>query len=156
MTGFTYTYSHLFTSHTTAITLLQIKAPANDTLEILRASLTQRSVQADDNFDVSLLEKTVAATVTAASAGDPSNHVIGAANSKVQVGTAATGHTGSAEGTDGNIVPREGVSVLAGWQWIPTPEERIYLGGGKIIALKLNQTVTSIDLIASITYRELS
>lgn len=152
---FTYTYTKLFTSHTTAITLIQIKAPANNPIEILRASLTQRNITDDDSFDVGLVEKTSAATVTAAVAADFVNHTLGGVDSGVQVGTAASGHTASSEGTDA-ILPRYGVSVLAGWEWLPTPEERIIVGGGLIVGLKLHSTITSADIIANITFRQLS
>lgn len=121
----------------TAITLLQLKAGANNGFVIIRASLTQYGSTTSVQETISIVRKSVAATVTAAIAGttllfrDPNQ-----ATASLSLGTSATGVTGASEGTDGDVPLQEGFNVLNGWLYIPVPEERLYVPPGGIIALK--------------------
>ena len=137
---------------TTAVTLLQIKAGSASALEILRAWITNGTASADDIFEAQILRKTAAATVTSFTPllFDPSDQA-----AKAVGGTAATGHTATDEGTDGNILVREAASILAGWTWLPTPEERIVVPQGGFIALKSGITITSATLVCGMIFREL-
>lgn len=137
---------------TTAKTLIQIKAGSASAVEILRAWITNGSVTADDNVEGVIVRKTAAATVTSFTPilHDPSDQA-----AKAVGGTSATGHSASVEGTDGDIVIREGFSVLAGWIWLPTPEERVVVPQAGIVAVKSNITIASATLIAGVTFREI-
>jgi hypothetical protein len=138
---------------TTAKTLLQIKAGASTPLEILRAWCTNGDVTADDQMEIQLIRKSAAATVTSFTPilFDPSDQA-----AKAVGGTSATGYNASAEGTDGDIVWREAASVLAGWIYLPTPDERAMVAPGGIIAMKSNITVASMTMICGIIFRELA
>ncbi len=136
---------------TTAKTLIQIKAAS--ALEILRMSITQTSTETSDTAEAQILRKTVAATVTSFT---PLLWATNDQAAKAVGGTAATGHTASAEGTDGDILVAEGFNVLAGWTWLPTPEERMSLESGEFIALKSAITIASSTLIGLIVFRELN
>jgi len=137
---------------TTAKTLIQIKAGASSALELLRASITNTTVDASDSGSAEILRKTAAATVTSFTPllYDPSDQA-----AKAVGGTTATGHTATAEGTDGDILVDEGFNVLNGWLWLPTPEERITVPQGGIIALKSGTTITSATLKALMVFREI-
>lgn len=137
---------------TAAKTLIQLKAGPNTAIELLRAWITNGSVTTDDNVEGQILRKTAAATVTSFTPLK-FNPLDGAADSVG--GTTATGTNASAEGTDGDILAREGFSILAGWVWLPTPEERIVVPSAGFLALKSAITITSATLICGMIFREL-
>lgn len=140
----------------TAISALQLKAGTNGPIEILRVWATQASSTTSAQCSAALVRKTAAATVTAASAGttltkqNPVNPTADAS-----LGTSASGITASAEGTDGEIAHVEGFNVLSGFNWLPTPEERIIVPQGGIIALKFLDAPVSAKWYCGIHFREL-
>jgi hypothetical protein len=121
----------------TAITVLQLKAGANNGFEIVRAQAGQRGSTTSVQEAIALVRKSAAATVTAAAAGtnlffrDPNQ-----AAASLTLSTSGTGFTATAEGTDTDQVWEEGFNVLNGWLYLPVPEERIYVPPGGIIGLK--------------------
>lgn len=136
-------------SISTAITILQIKAGAA-ALELVRATLTQRGSTTSTSEAVQLLRKTAAATVTSftprpLTTTDPASLAIG--------GTAATGYTATAEGTDGNILVDDGFNILNGWLWVPTID-RISVPQGGIIAMKFPTAPAAQTWRAAITFIE--
>ncbi len=150
--GYVYEVRNGGVSISTAITVIQIKAGAS-ALEILRASIGQRGSTTSAIERVGLLRKTAAATVTSATplklrAGDPAALAVG--------GTSATGITATAEGTDGDILVDECFNIVNGtWAWLPTPEERIRVPQGGIIALKFLTAPGAQTWYASVKFREL-
>lgn len=143
------TYTAIFeaAAHTNAITLLELQAPSTGMIELLRASISQSDVTTDDNAEALLLRYDIGITGTSAS------KIKHSANSQAAAATAK--HTATGEGSTNieNIV-LEGFSVLAGWTWLPTPEERIWVPPSAFIGLKLNVAITAANLIASLTWRE--
>jgi len=135
-----------------AITVIQLKAGAA-ALELLRATIGQKGSTTSAIERIGLLRKTSAATVTAAtplklSAGDPAALAVG--------GTAATGITATAEGTDGDVLVDECFNIVNGtWTWLPTPEERIRVPQGGIVAMKFLTAPSSQTWYASLVFREL-
>lgn len=125
----------------TAITVIQIKAGANNGIEILRASATQRGSTTSVQEDIAFVRKSSAATVTAAvDATDNTATIVrrdpNQSAASATLGTTATGITASGEGTDANCLLREGFNVLNGWMYLPVPEERIYIPPAGILGLK--------------------
>jgi len=137
---------------TIAKTLIQLVAGATTAIEILRASVTNTSVEASDTGEIILVRKTAAATVTSAT---PLLLVGIQAAADAIGGAALTGTNASGEGTDGDILIREGFNVLSGMLYLPIPEERIIIPGAGIIGLKSNITLASVDLAAIIIFKEL-
>jgi len=135
----------------TASTLLQIKAGAS-ALEILRATVGQKGSTTSTIERVGLVRKSAAATVTSTTAlkmnaGDPAALAVG--------GTAATGITASAEGTDTDILVDENFNIVNGtWTWLGTPEERIRVPQGGIIGLKFLTAPGSQTWYCSLKFRE--
>lgn len=141
----------------TAITILQLKAGTNFPLEILRAALTQDSSTTSAQERFSLLRKSGAATVTAASAGTTlCKYNPAAPTSDVALGTTSTGITASSEGTDSDILVDRGFNVINGIEWLPTPEERIIVPVGGFLAMKFLTAPASHVWFAEIVFRELS
>lgn len=134
----------------TAITILQIKAGAA-ALEILRASLSQAGSTTSAAARVQLLRKTAAATVTSFT---PRKLNPGAPAALAVGGTAATGFTGTAEGTDGEVLIERGFNVLNGFEWVPTPEERLWVPQGGFIAMKFPAAPASHLWHAEVVFRE--
>jgi hypothetical protein len=126
-----------------AVTALQIAAGTAMPIVIMKAWVTQRLSTTSTQLGVRLLRKTAAATVTAAVLNTDIRRIDpGDAGSVVQLGTALSGYTASAEGTDGEILAEEGWNVLNGWYYEPQPELRDTVPGGGIIALKLPTAFT--------------
>ncbi len=116
----------------TAITIMQIKAGSSRALDLIRASVSQRGSTTSVQESLQILRKTAAATVTALTPV----LLRGAGAADAAGGVAATGHTATAEGTDGDILYQEGFNVLNGFLYLPVPEERPRVPAGGFIALK--------------------
>jgi len=139
--GDIYTVLNKGVTVSTAITVIQLKAGANNGAVILRASATQRGSTTSVQEDIALIRKSSAATVTAAvDATDNTATIVrrdpNQSAASATLSTTGTGITGTAEGTDANTVVREAFNVLNGWLYIPVPEERPYVPPAGIIALK--------------------
>lgn len=130
-----YTLSREVTNPT-AVTQLQIAAGTAMPIVVMRAWVTQRSTTTSTAIGVELVRKTAAATVTAAIAADIKKYDPADAASSVQLGTALSGYTATAEGTDGDAIALEAFNILNGWYFEPQPELRPTVPGGGIIALK--------------------
>lgn len=135
----------------TAITIIQLKAGANRGLEVVRAKISQAASETSTMEHIQLLKKTAAATVTSRT---PLLMNYGGAAADAAGGAAATGITATVEGTDGDVLVEEGFNILNGWEWLPTPEERIILEVGDFIALKFGTAPASQTWYASIYFRE--
>ena len=119
-----------------AISLLQVATSATRGVEILRASLTQRGSVTSVQEKIALVRKSAAATVTAAAIGTTLNK--GNPNDQspsLQLGVALTGTTATVEGTNTDITLEEGFNVLAGWLYLPVPEERISIPAASFLAM---------------------
>jgi len=125
-------------SISSAISVQQLKAGVNGALAILRHSLTQSGSVTSTQVAAALTRKTAGATVTAAVAGTTllkQNQI--QPTTDASLGTSATGITASAEGTDGEQTLARGFNVLNGQETVYTPEERVIVPQGGIIAQKL-------------------
>jgi hypothetical protein len=121
-----------------AITVIQVAAGTAMPLVVMKAKITQRSSVTSTQIGCYLVRKTAAATVTAAVAADIRKLDPGDSASVVQLGTALTGYVATAEGTDGDVLDREGVNILNGWYFEPQPELRPTVPGAGIIGLKFS------------------
>lgn len=131
----------------TAITVLELTAPSTMALEITRAWMTQYSSATSAQMDVVLLRK--AATITGTS-------ITPVPLSPGLAATSATAkRTATAEGTDGDILAGDGVNVLTGWLWLPTPEERIIVPPSGRIAIKCPSAPPSATYRYGMYYREI-
>lgn len=157
MNGYpTYTLKNNGVSISTAITVLQWKAGTNGPIEVLRASLTQGTTTTSSQVAAKVVKKSAAATVTAAVAGTTlfkNNGLF--PTSDASLGTAATGITASAEGTDTDTFGELGFNVLNGYVWLPTPDEQINSPQGGIIGLKFSAAPPSATWYGELVVREI-
>lgn len=154
-------------SNTTIVadaTLVAIRAAASATtrgsvLEILSVRVGQQGTSTNQQLGILLADKATAfGTMTAAT---PSPLSVGGAASGITGGTAqAAGTAGvdaSAEGA-GTVTPiiADSFSVLGGWLWIPTPEERILLlpGSNPFIVKLVGTPTTLTGWSANVVFRE--
>lgn len=140
----------------TAITAIQLKAGANGVVELLRAALTQGTSVTSTQFAAGVIRKTAAATVTAATAGANVKKMNPASpTADCSLGATATGFTASGEGTDGDLSIQRGINILNGWEWLPTPEERMIVPIAGFCAVKFLTAPPSATWYAELLFREL-
>lgn len=120
-----YTVSQVVTNPG-AVTNLNLQANATKPFVVVRVliELAQATIPTSANARVRLVRKTAAPTVTSIAASTFLNHDPTDSDSGV-----TAGHTATAEGTDGDFVERGWRSDI-GFDWAPTPEEYIVIGGG--------------------------
>jgi UDP-N-acetylglucosamine 2-epimerase len=142
--GRRYAFRRQVTGLTAGQPALQIQAPTNKSIILLRAYIGQETSETSLQTAIRLVRKSAAATVTAAVIGtDVVPLDLNDAASTVQVGTAATGYAASTTGTSatGGVIHQESFNqVGSGWLWLPVPEERIVVGAGAILALEPTET----------------
>ena len=127
-------------------------------LEIVRCTISQNETETSQQLGAILARKVSAfGTYTSTT---PTPHIVGAAASGITGGTAGAAATAgtdaSAEGA-GTVttIHAEGFNNLNGYVWIPTPEERIWVGPDQAFILKLRGTPTTLTgWNATVTYLE--
>ena len=149
--GRVYTISGVVTGVTTAQSLIQIKAGASTMVEILRAWISNTTSETSDTGIAEIHRNSAAATVSSQAA---LKHHDSDQAAKAVNGTAATGIDATGEGTPGDVLIVEGFNVLAGWTWLPTPEERIWVPPAGFLLLKSDLAISSVTLACGITFRE--
>lgn len=139
-----------------AITAIQLKAGANGVIELLRASVTQGTSTTSTQFAAAVIRKSAAATVTIAVTNTNVKKMNPASpTADASLGTAATGFTASAEGTDTDLSIQRGINILNGWEWLPTPEERMIVPIAGFCAVKFLTAPPSATWYAELIFREL-
>jgi hypothetical protein len=133
----------------TAITILEVAAPATAVLRLIRAWCSQSNSTTSAMNTIEIVRKT--ATITGAATPPSVIPLDGSAASGVTQKWKAT-----AEGTDGNIVYADAFNVLNGWLWLPVPEERIIVPPSGIIALKFPSAPASANYTAGLLWEEIS
>lgn len=132
--GRKYSIKHDKISATGPVTLIQLKSGANSICYLNKLEWGQTGSTTSAMVNVQILRKSAAATVTAFTPllSDPGD---GAA--KAVGGTAATGVTATAEGTDTDVLVNATFNVLSSYLYLPPLDERHVVGGGGIVAVKL-------------------
>ena len=144
------------TTVSTAITVTQLKPGTNGPVEILRASITQSGNTTSSQVAAALQRKSAAATVTTAVAGTNLNKMNPVApTSDASLGTSATGFTASAEGTPTDYAIKRGFNILNGFEWLPTPEERVIVPQSGFLGLTFVTAPPSATYYAETVFREL-
>lgn len=129
-------------------------------IEIERAWVSQTGTTTNQMLGIKVAQKASAfGTYTSTT---PSPHVIGGPASGIAGGTAGAAATAgtdaSAEGA-GTVttIVTDTFSVLNGWLWVPTPEERIIVPADTAVILKIIGTPTTLTgWYAGMTYNELN
>ena len=154
--GPVYTLTNNGVAISTAITALQLKPGTNGPAEILRAALTQSTSTTSTQLAAAVIRKSAAATVTTAVAGTHlKKHNPASPTSDASLGTSATGVTASAEGTNSDLTIQRGLNILNGWEYLPTPEERLVVPQSGFLAVTFLSAPPSATWFADLTFREL-
>lgn len=132
----------------TAITILEITAPATAIEIVMRYKVSQSSVTTSTATRARLLRKTATITGTAT---PPTPAPRGA--------DAASGATvkwiATVEGTDGTVLDEDGINYLNGWLIIPGALEQWIVPPSGIVALKFPAAPTSASWTFGIGHQEL-
>jgi hypothetical protein len=131
-------------THSTAIGILQLTAPSNEIVEILRAWVTQETVTATGQAGVELRRTSTAGTGTTVT---PASLSSGTSNA-----TALHTLTG---GTLSAVLYREGFNIVNGWLYLPVPEERITIPPGGFLQLAFTTAPASASYSYGMIYQEL-
>ena len=119
----------------TAITILELTAQTARPLRVVRIWLHNGDNDTSTQERVNLIMKT--GTIT----GDAiTPRLLSRSGSAVH---ASAKDNASAEGTDGDVLDEYGFNTLAGWDFLPVPDEIPDLQGGDIIAIKFPAVVPS-------------
>jgi hypothetical protein len=146
-----YTAVAKISSLAAARTLMYLTAPSNKVVELLSASVTNESNATNFQMQCAIANISTLGTPTATS-NTPTPHEAGdqAAGSTVKHNVTAS------EPTYGTTITQEGAPSLVGWRWEPLSEaDRIYVGGGASIGIRMITTPTSSDFDVRLTFREL-
>jgi hypothetical protein len=130
-----YTVSQVITNPG-AVTNLVLHAAATKPFVVIHCTIepAQSALVTEAGAVIRLTRKTAAGTYTSIAASTFLNHDPTDADAAL-----TAGHTATAEGTDGDFVPR-GWNSKQGFEWLPTPEEYIVVPAGVAngFALKSN------------------
>lgn len=145
-----YVLSNTLTSVTAAETLFEIGAATNTVVLIHRISLTNSTSETDDSALISYGRYTASGTGTDVSA----NVEVLDSGDAAFSGTAEDNHTVDIA-TGEVVLGREGISLLAGYQKIFTPEERPVIPGAGFFGFNLDSAITSVTLAYEIVFEEI-
>ena len=133
---------------------------AGSIIEVVRATASQDGTATSQQLGILLARKVTAfGTYTSTT---PTPHVIGAAASGIAGGTAgAAGTSGTDASAEGagtvTAISSEGFNNLNGWLWVPTPEERLWVGPDQAVIIKIRGTPTTLTgWNATLTYLEVA
>jgi len=148
--GRMYILSNTVAAFTGPKTLFEIGALTNTVLRVHRMSLTQSTSETDDSTLITYGTYTASGTGTSITANiealDPGDAAFG--------GTAEDNHT--VDITTGEIIlGREGISVLAGYQKIFTPEERPIVPGAGFFAFNVDTALTAVTIVYEVVFEEI-
>jgi len=129
-------------------------------IRLLRAWCGQIETETSQQLGIQLCQQASAfGTFTATT---PTPHVVGGAASGIAGGaaqaaaTAGTDASANAAGAK-TVILSDGFNNLAGWLWVPTPEERIIMPVSTVVTLAMIGTATALTgWSAGITFEELN
>jgi hypothetical protein len=130
--AYAYQVQLLRTSISTAITVVQVKAAANASIDISDIAATMRASTTSAMETLQLVRKSAAASVNASTVfqrntGDPAP--------SAAASSSANGVNASAEGTNTDVVDEWSFNVLNGLAWVYIPELRIHVAAAGILGL---------------------
>ena len=148
-----YRVSDTISGVTTAQTLIWIATAATQIIEIYSASITCQDEDTSEQIMAELNRITTigsaAGTTRAAKPTEEASTAAGAV-CKVDLTVEPTTYEGA-----WLSIASGGANKLGGWEYVPLPEERPIIGINDDVGLRLIDTITSSDLTASITFREI-
>ena len=148
-----YRVSQTITGVTTAEPLLTIATPATKMIEILSAKVGSVDEATSEQMVIGLSRAT--GSLAGGNAITPKPVEEGMVASGCTAHGGDTAITGLTSDPDEEKIDSQGVNKLAGYEYIPLPEERAIIGVSDRVVLDLLSTITSGNLVAEILYREI-
>lgn len=151
-----YTANVVCTSQSTAITLLYLQCPATCAVELLSASVTNRSNETNEQMDVGIYHVTTIGSPATSTSVTAQKTEIGDASSVMVAGTNLMGKLTTEPTTySSDPVDRTGNPSLGGYRFEPIPEERPVVGPSKAIGIRLMTALSAAaDLVVQLKWRE--
>jgi len=149
-----FTATYAISGLAAAKTVMYLTVPSNMVVEIYGASVSDASNETSEQIDCvlqnisSLIPAPTATTVTP----DPHEPGDAAADSTVKGNVTASEPTYSGQGFG-----RRGIPTVGGWEFQPTPEERVIVPGAGSIGIRLLAPATpaAFDAVVTLTFREI-
>lgn len=147
-----YRASGTITGVTTAKTLIYLTVPSDEVIEILSARITCEDEDTSEQIKAELNRIATLGTPTATTITPKPTEE----GDSAWTGTAKLNVTVSEPTYDayGNAIASGGANKLAGWEYLPMPEERAIIAPSDNVGLRLIDAIAnSSDLTAEITFR---
>ena len=139
---------------TTAKTLLYLTTPSDAVIEILSARITAQDEDTSEQIMAELNRITTLGTPTATTI-TPKPTEEGSAASGCTCKSNVTASEPTYDG-ESDAIASGGANKLAGWEYVPLPEERPVIKPSDNVGLRLIDAIAnSSDLTAEIVYREI-
>jgi hypothetical protein len=149
-----YVLRDTITAVTTAKELLYIQVPSDSVVEILSARVTCQDEDTSEQMFVTLARAT--GTQAGGDSLTPEPLETGSVASGCTCKGGNTAITGLTQQGDSQAIASHGANKLAGWQYLPLPEERHILSPSTQLTLELiDDLANSSDLSCEIVYREI-
>lgn len=126
--------------------LVQIDGAATHSFEVIRAWVTFNSITSTV-LDVAMSLRTTAGTKTSFTPIRLNGH---------PTALAGAGTNASVDSTAGDVLWREYNNYLAGWQYLPLPEERIIVPPSGRLAIYLATAPSAVTITAGIVWGEIA
>jgi len=123
----------LYETTDTDITIFELAAASDQHLTIIEAHFTQKDSEVSTMEVMEIVRKSAAGTLTAATELplDPGD----------SAASFTAGYDASVEGTESGDLAIEAWNILNGYHYVPTPEARIIMEGGDIVAWRIAETL---------------
>ena len=133
---------------TAAVDVVGFDAPATGMFCLHELVITQSDLEVDDSCEITISRHTTAGTM--GTAITPAPAMVGLAASGV---TVRSFDTTPAAGTETEMY-REGISILAGFQKIWTPDTRIWVAPSGFLVVKTTGAISSATVVWSAVFEE--
>lgn len=154
-----YVASYRIAAHTAAKTLMYLTAPAAAIVEILSARVSNESNETNEQIAACLQRITTLGTPTATTvtaAKTEAGSAAAASTVKANVTASEPTYGAIAQGADIlDVFGLAGQPSLGGWEYVPLPEERLYIAPSGSVGIRLLAAVTAFDLDVVLTFREI-
>ncbi len=148
-----YTVRDTITNVTAAQPLLYLGVPTSSVIEILSARVSCQDENTSEQFLVTLGK--VTGTVAGGNALTPRVSEGGDIASTVTAKGGETDITGLTQEGDSDAIASHGSNKLGSWEYVPLPEERVFISPSGEITLETQSAITSSSLTAEISFREI-
>ncbi len=148
-----YVAEAIITGVTAAQTLMYLESPADAVIEILSALVTQIDIDTSEQLEFSLTRITSLGTPTTSTTVTPEKTEQGspAAGSIVKADVTASEPTYHTVDYD-----HQGVSNLAGYEFLPPPEGRVLISPNSDVGIRLlNNPLAATAFVVQMTFREI-